>query len=218
MLAQEDDQWIVTLVAHFGNNAPAEIGGFIEFARTLAAPYIYDVVQNAEPVGDAATTRFPASVCRRYDKLGRFPQGFLVFVDAISSFNPRYGQGMSVAALQALELREVLGELGQDLASRFFRRSAKVIEIPWTIAASNDLRLKEVRGRRSAASSLRNWYMSRLQRAAHGDDRLAVAFHRVSNLLAVPQSLMRPSIAWRVLPATCPGSHGWPAATGRQQR
>ena len=82
MLAQEDNRWIVTLVSHFGKGAPSEVEGFIEFARTLPAPWIHDAVRDAEPIGDAATARFPASVWRRHDKLERFPEGYLVFGDA----------------------------------------------------------------------------------------------------------------------------------------
>lgn len=65
MLAQEHDRWTVTLIGCFGEGAPENLDGFIEFARTLPAPYIYDVVRRAEPVGDAARTKFTASVRRR---------------------------------------------------------------------------------------------------------------------------------------------------------
>src|SRR5439155_10887064 len=62
MIAQEGGRWTVTLIAYFRNYAPEELSGFIEFARTLPALDIYDIVRRAEPLGDAATFRFPASV------------------------------------------------------------------------------------------------------------------------------------------------------------
>ena len=102
---------------------------------------------------------------------------------------------MSVAALQALELQRALARRTSNLASEFFGRAAKVVENPWGMSASkNDLRMKEVRRRRNAASTLINWYMARLQKAAHRDPSLALAFHRVTNLLAPPQSLMSPDV------------------------
>ncbi len=201
MLAQEGDRWTVTLIAHFGNYAPEDLDGFIAFARTLPAPYIHEVVSRNEPLGEAASARFPASVWRRYELLQRFPAGYLVFGDAICSFNPIYGQGMSVAALQAVELDNTLASGDGDgaLAKTFFRRAAKVVEIPWSIAVGADLRIPETVGRRTAGLKFVNWYMSKLHKAAHTDPAAALAFHRVGNLLAPPPSILHPRVAARVL-------------------
>lgn len=201
MLAQEGNRWTVTLVAHFGNYAPEDLDGFITFASSLPAPYIHEVVRRNEPLGEAASARFPASVRRRYELLDRFPAGYLVFGDAICSFNPIYGQGMSVAALQAMELDSTLASGDGDLAlsKGFFRRAAKVVDIPWSIAVGSDLRIPETVGRRTAGVKVINWYISKLHKAAHTDPVAALAFHKVGNLLAPPPSIMHPRIAARVL-------------------
>ncbi len=201
MLAQEGERWTVTLIAHFGGYPSTDLGAFIEFSQTLPAPFIHEVVSRAEPIGDGMSTRFPASTRRRYERLARFPDGYLVFGDAICSFNPIYGQGMSVAALQALELRAALAAGTVDIAARFFRRAAKVVDIPWSVAVGNDLRMPETIGPRSAGVTLVNWYMSKLHKAAHRDPIPALAFHRVGNLLAPPPSVMHPRIVLRVLKA-----------------
>jgi 2-polyprenyl-6-methoxyphenol hydroxylase-like FAD-dependent oxidoreductase len=199
MLAQEGDRWTVTLIAHFGNYPREDLAGFIEFARSLPAPYIHEVVSSAEPLGDAASTRFPASIRQRYEALKRFPSGYLVFGDAICSFNPIYGQGMSVAALQAVELEKSLTASGDDLAKIFFRRARKVVDIPWSIAVGSDLRIPETVGPRTMYVRIINWYMSRLHQAAHADAIASLAFHQVGNLLAPPPSVMHPRVAVRVL-------------------
>lgn len=199
MIAQEHDRWTVTLTGHFGNAAPTDMPGFLEYARTLPVADIYHALQDAEPLGPAAVARYPASQRRRYELLHRFPAGLLVFGDAISSFNPVYGQGMSVAALESLELGRVLASGTGNIARAFFRAAAKVIDIPWSIAAGNDLRMPEAVGPRSTTGNFINWYMSKLQRAAHVDEVPAIAFHQVANLLAPPQSVMAPRVAWRVL-------------------
>lgn len=199
MLAQEGDRWTVTLISYFGNYAPAELEGFIEFARNLSAPYIYEVIRQAEPISEPASARFPASVRRRYEKLDRFPAGFVVFGDAISSFNPMYGQGMSVAALEAVELADTIGRGPSDIGRRFFRRAARVVDIHWSIVVGSDLRIPETIGPRNAGVTFINWYMAKLHKAAHHDPVVALAFHKVGNLLAPPASVMNPRISARVL-------------------
>ncbi len=199
MLAQEGDRWTVTLIGHFGHRAPDDRDGFIEYSRTLPGPFIYDVIREAEPLGEASSARFPASVRFRYERVPRFPEGYLVAGDAICSFNPIYGQGMTVAAFQAVELKKALEQGEQNLAKRFFAQAAKVIDIPWSIAVGNDLRMPETTGPRTMGVRIINWYVSKLHRAAHHDPVAAMAFHKVGNLLAPPPSIMRPAIAIRVL-------------------
>lgn len=207
MLAQEGDRWTVTLIGHFGNVPPTDLEAFVRYAGTLPAPFIHEIVRNSEPVSEPTAMRFPASMRRRYEKLSRFPEGLLVFGDAISSFNPIYGQGMSVAALEAMELKSVLTQGKRDLATRFFARAGKIVDIPWSISVGNDLRMPETIGPRNAGVNLINWYMAKLHKAAHHDCVSTMAFFQVANLLAPPPSIMRPEIAMRVLKCNLfPGS------------
>jgi hypothetical protein len=103
--------------------------------------------------------------------------------------------------LQAIELRRALASGVHDLARRFFRRAAKVVDTPWRIAVGNDLRMPETVGPRNAGVTFVNWYMSKLHKAAHRDPVPALAFHQVSNLLAAPPSVMHPRVALSVLKA-----------------
>ncbi len=199
MVSQEGDRWIVTLITHFDDFAPADLGGFVEFSRTLPTADIYDVIRDAEPVGDAHTIRVPASIRRRYEALERFPAGFLVLGDAISSFNPLYGQGMSVAALEVRALDDLLRDGSGDVRKRFFRRAAKIVDAAWRISTNNDLRMPEATGRRPPTLRIVNWYVAKLLKAGHQDARAATDFLAVTNLLAPPQSLLRPPAVARVI-------------------
>jgi 2-polyprenyl-6-methoxyphenol hydroxylase-like FAD-dependent oxidoreductase len=196
---QENDRWIVTLFGHFGQIAPTEIDGFIEYARSLPSPLIYQAIRDAEPIDDAVTFRFPASTRRHYEDLKSFPDGYLVFGDAICSFNPIYGQGMSIAALQANALSQVLREGGSDIARRFFKQASAVIDNPWNIAVGADLRMPETKGPRSTAGSIINWYIANVHKQAQTDPVAAVAFSRVAQLLDPPTNLMRPAMIIRVI-------------------
>ena len=101
---------------------------------------------NAEPLTDFAIYRYPANLRRRYGRLTRFPKNYLVFADAVSSFNPVYGQGMTVAAEEAVLLGECLAAGTDDLALRFFNAAETAIDIAWDIAVGNDLRHPQVSG------------------------------------------------------------------------
>ncbi|MFL6446261.1 MAG: FAD-dependent oxidoreductase [Bryobacteraceae bacterium] len=216
MLAQEDDLWTVTLISEFGPPAPGELDGFIEFAKALPAPDIHEVISSAEPIGAAAPFRFRASVRRHYEKLSRLPLGYVAMGDALSSFNPIYGQGMTVAALEALALDSVLSNNPRDLARHFYQRASKVVDTPWSIAVGNDLRIPETVGRRSLGVRFVNSYIARLHRAAHRDPAVAIAFHQVGNLVKPPAHIMRPAIAWRVLWGGF-GEHGKPSLARNAQ-
>jgi 2-polyprenyl-6-methoxyphenol hydroxylase-like FAD-dependent oxidoreductase len=199
IVAQEGNRWIVTLSARSGETVPTDLGSFIQFARTLPAPYIYKVISRAEAIGEPQAARFPASVRRRYERMHRFPEGFLVLGDAICSFNPVYGQGMSVAVLEAIELDKALQGRRRKLAQRFFAQAAKIIDAPWSMAAGNDLRMPDVPGKRTVVDHLLHWYIAKLNMAARYDMSAVIAFQNARNLLAPPQSLLKPTLMAKVL-------------------
>jgi 2-polyprenyl-6-methoxyphenol hydroxylase-like FAD-dependent oxidoreductase len=195
----EGDRWMVTLAGILGDHPPTDPGGFLDFARSLRFPDIYEAVRDAEPLDDPVAFRFPASVRHHYEKLDRFPDGLLVMGDAVASFNPIYGQGMSVAALEALALRRHLEHGAAPRPRRWFREVARVVDVPWDIAAGGDLVFPGVPGRRTAKVRLVSAYLVRLHAAAAHDADLAGAFLRVAGLVAPPGSLLRPGVAVRVL-------------------
>lgn len=199
MLAQEGDRWVVSLGGTAGDYPPGDEEGFLAYARTLPAPDIYEVVKDAEPLSECIPYRYQAGQRRRYEKLARFPEGFLVFGDAVCSFNPIYGQGMTVAALEAVDLARALRHGTEGLWRRFFRLAARTIDNPWQIAVGADLRFPDTEGRRTVGMRMVNWYLSKLHVAARTDPTVALAFQEVAGLLAPPPSLMRPGVVWRVV-------------------
>jgi 2-polyprenyl-6-methoxyphenol hydroxylase-like FAD-dependent oxidoreductase len=199
LLMLEGDRWMLTLGGILGDHPPTDPDGFLAFARSLRFPDIYEAVRDAEPLDEPVAFRFPASVRHRYERLGRFPDGLLVLGDAVASFNPIYGQGMSVAALEALTLRRHIEQGIEPQPRRWFRDLARVVDVPWDMSAGGDLAFPGVQGRRTLKVRLVNAYLARLHAAAAHDADLASAFVRVVGLVAPPQSLLHPGIAVRVL-------------------
>lgn len=199
VVAQEGDRWIVTLGGYNGDFAPLDPDGFVDFARRLPTPEIYNLLKEAEPLTEPLPYRFPANLRRRYERLTRFPDGYLVFGDAICSFNPVYGQGMTVAANEALVLQECLAQGSANLAQRFFKGVSPVVDGPWQVAVGNDLQLPHVEGARTRMDRFINWYIGKLHIAARTDAAISVAFLRVVNMMAPATDLLKPAMALRIL-------------------
>jgi 2-polyprenyl-6-methoxyphenol hydroxylase-like FAD-dependent oxidoreductase len=150
----EGNIWHLTLGGRFGNYPPRDEAGFFDFAKSLQTPRLCDFIKDAERVSDFTSYRYPTAVLRHYDWLPNFPDGFVVLGDAIASFNPFYGQGMSVAALQVQALQQLLTERAAQtgslagLAQSFFPKAAGIAANAWILAANVDLAFPKTQGDR----------------------------------------------------------------------
>jgi 2-polyprenyl-6-methoxyphenol hydroxylase-like FAD-dependent oxidoreductase len=221
LFAYEDNTWMLTVFGMVGREPPADYVGMLGFVEEFTPAHVMSALRCAEPLGEVARYRIPSSRWRRYDKLRRFPAGLLVFGDAIASFDPIYGQGMTVAALQALELGRCLRRGSDNLAVQYFRAAAKPIGVAWQLAVGGDLTLPEVEGPRPLSTRLTNRYGDRVQAAAETDTTIAKRFMRVAGFNDSPASLMLPSVALRVAATNWRQARSRrreqiPAAAGRQ--
>jgi 2-polyprenyl-6-methoxyphenol hydroxylase-like FAD-dependent oxidoreductase len=194
----EGGRCILSLTGVLGDSAPTSPDGFLDWIRSLPVPDVYEVIKDAEPLDDPVSFHYPASVRRRYEQLEAFPDRLLVLGDAACSFNPVYGQGMTVAAQEALTLRSHL-EQGLPQPLVFLKDIADVIEIPWQISAGGDLDFPGVAGPRPPMVQMMNAYMGLLQSAATRDAQVTRRFMRVAGLVDPPAELMSPDMVYRVL-------------------
>jgi 2-polyprenyl-6-methoxyphenol hydroxylase-like FAD-dependent oxidoreductase len=201
LFSYEDNTWLLTTVGLAGHEPPADLAGMLRFIEDFTPPAVLSALQCAEPLGEVARYRTPSSRWRRYDKMRRFPAGLLVFGDAICSFNPIYGQGMTVAALEAVALDRCLRRGQDNLAPRFFRAAAKPIGVAWQLAVGGDLALPEIEGPRSLSVRLTNKYVDRVQTAAETNLAVAGQFLKVAGFSSPPASLFAPSVVLRVAAA-----------------
>ena len=204
LVAQEPDEngvarWVAGVGGYAGDHVEPTLAAMQRRAREVGIDEIASLAERGELSGSVIRYGFPHSQRRRYEELRRFPRGYLLLGDALASFNPIYGQGMSAAACQAIALDTTLAAGDRNLARRFFRAAAKVIDVPWQLAVSSDLALPNVPGPRPLRMRIVNAYIARLQRAATHDPKVSAAFIRVIHLVAPPASLFAPWIFLRVM-------------------
>jgi 2-polyprenyl-6-methoxyphenol hydroxylase-like FAD-dependent oxidoreductase len=178
--------------------------GFLEFARSLPAHDIYNAIKEAQPISDFVTHKLPSNLRRHYEKMTRFPLGYLVVGDAICSFNPVYGQGMTVSAIgaEALEdcLKIALTRDGLDtIAPDFFRKAARAVDHAWTLAVGEDLRYPQVEGPRPLGTDLVHWYMEKVQHATLRDKEISRLFYNIMTMTHSPGEIFKPAVLVRVL-------------------
>ena len=197
----EGDRWIVTLSGCLKDYPPADDAGFLEFARSLERPDIFDAIKHATPLSPITTIRFPAQRRRHYQRMRRFPEGLVVMGDAMCSFNPLYGQGMSVAALEAVALDNCLRESPglTGLPRRYFRRAARIVDGPWLLATASDFMYPGAVGKRPMGNDLLAWYNARVLELSGGDGRVLKTFLEVMHLTRSPFALFSPEVLVPVL-------------------
>jgi 2-polyprenyl-6-methoxyphenol hydroxylase-like FAD-dependent oxidoreductase len=199
LFQQEDDRWILTVFGYDGHHPSRDPESMLAVVRAAAPAHLFAAIRDAEPLDDIVAYRFPANVRRRYDRMRRFPAGFLVFGDAICSTNPAYALGMSTAALQAAALRDALAGGDRDLARRFFRAAAEPVNRAWQATVGGDLALPEVKAPRPLPVRVIGRYAARVLRAAARDPAVASQFIRVGALQDPSTRLFRPATVVRVL-------------------
>jgi 2-polyprenyl-6-methoxyphenol hydroxylase-like FAD-dependent oxidoreductase len=201
MFPIEGNRWILTVGGWHGDFAGVDEASFNQFVKELPMPEFYDIISQSEPLSEVMPYKFSHSLRRHYERLKEFPLGYLVAGDAVCSFNPVYGQGMTSASLQAQVLDQVLrdGVAEGQLALTFFRKAAKIIDIPWQMAVGEDFRYPSTQGTKPFGINLINKYITRVHRITLKDEIVCDAFLRVMSLLNQPASLFRPHIFWRVM-------------------
>jgi 2-polyprenyl-6-methoxyphenol hydroxylase-like FAD-dependent oxidoreductase len=199
----EGNRWLLTLQTMLDDTVPSDEEGMLAFARTLPGPQIAKFLEQAVPDSEIQAHRTPTNLRRHYEQMARFPDGLVVLGDACTSFNPRYGQGMTTAALGAVALRDTLDATGDLTAPGFSRRYQKAlaaaIALPWQASTGEDFAFPQVAGRRPPGAGLINWFMRRVIRLTAVDHAALVGFLKVVHLLQGPAGLMRPRLLWRVL-------------------
>jgi 2-polyprenyl-6-methoxyphenol hydroxylase-like FAD-dependent oxidoreductase len=196
----EKQRWLLSVGANHGDVPPGDRAGFMDFVGSLRTPTIYDAVRDARPLTDIVRYQLPCSIRRHFERLESFPAGLLVTGDALCRFNPVFGQGMSVAAQEAVILHRLLAEdvPMERLARDFFAAIQDTIATPWGVAVT-DFVYPATRGVRPADLAQRLQYGMALTKLAAQDPEVHRLTVEVSQLLKPQAALREPMLAARVM-------------------
>ncbi len=139
MLCYEDGTWVLTTFGVANAKPPRVFPEMLALADELLPKHFTDALAQAEPLDEPAFHAFPTSKWRRYEKLDRFPAGIVPFGDAVASFNPTFGQGMTMTSLQARNLRHALQSPDDELAAVLTRATAKTTYPVWMMNGVADV-------------------------------------------------------------------------------
>lgn len=201
LIRQEGDLWLLTLVAGDGHTIPKDDEGIYTFLNRMRSPLIADMLSYFEPIGDMTSFRLPKNRWKYYESWQETLHGFVAMAAATCVFNPNMGQGMSVAAGDAIILKSCLEETAslQLLPGMFFKRQAKFQKNAYQLACSNDLKFDTVIGERTIGTRLFNWYNDQITRAGSCDPWISRANGEISLLLRSINTIYSPIFLLRVL-------------------
>src|SRR5882757_5388112 len=183
MLFYEDGNWGVTTFGVGKVEPPQNFADICTVADKILPAHVAAALRQGESLGEMAFHKYPTSRWRRYDKLTRFPGGVIPFGDAVASFNPTYGQGMTMTSLQAGHLRRALEAPDTELWRDLSRATAKTTFPVWQMNAIGDFTLHR------ASGPMPKWYgpvgnlFDQFLGAAETDPVLAEWFLRRFSLL-----------------------------------
>lgn len=202
LMAVEDDCWHLGVAGRPGSQPPGDPEGFLEFVRCLRTDSIYLAVRHAERITDIKRFGFSESRWCHFEKVADFPRGLLPLGDAIARFNPVYGQGMSVAAQQAVALGETIdaadGDIAAPLAAAYLTSTANLVQSPWNMSVLPDFAFPATRGERPADLPQRLEWSAALLSLGAEDAEVHRIMTEVGHLIRSPSSLFEPTLLARV--------------------
>lgn len=196
LLPFEGQRWMLSLGGRGDDKPPGDEAGFLEYARQLRTPTIYNAIRDATRIGEIARYVFPQSTRRHFELVQGWPSGLIPIGDSICQFNPLYGQGMSVAAQEAVLLRRLLVQSrgASDplamLAPTFLAEVNTLLDTPWIMAATPDFLFPATVGQRPSD-------LQRNLRFAAALTRLAARKPDVHKLMVEVQNLVKPRSVYR---------------------
>lgn len=198
----EDNRYFVTFSGYANEKAPQTDNEFYDFAENLSIPNVTEFLNKAEGITDIKTYKIPYQVRRRFDLVNNVPEGLLVVGDAQCRFDPVFGQGVSVAAMEAHQLQLLLQsrkQLDKTFTQQFYKNTADIIETPWDMTTTEISRHPQLKRELTTKQKFQLWYTKQIYRLSASDSDVYIRLVRVMNLIRSPFHLFHPKVLLAVL-------------------
>lgn len=212
----EGNRWSVSLFGFDRDYPPTDEASFVEFARTLENPMLYETVKNAKPLSPVYSFRRTENRLRHYEQVSKLPEGIVALGDGVFAFNPYYGKGMTAAALSALVLDRCLNQRwqksqhnGSNFNQYFQKQLARSLKNPWvTITNRDSLWLKSEDSLTTAKKTNKIdqllWqYFKQVMMLSMKDPEISRTMHEVYHMVKSPIAYFHPNIIAKVLGQVC---------------
>ncbi len=197
----ENRKVVITMLGTNRDYPPTDENGFRHFAQSLPDPIIVDWIDRLEPISPIYGFR-AVNRMYHYDKL-KLPDNLLITGDAFCTFNPFYGQGMTVIAMQAKLLQKFLTQRKlqkPSFSNKYHRAQARLVQTAWLMATLEDLRNPKVLGAtKRFYHKLAQRYIDKLISAFTDDIETSTIFLEVMHFMKHPIHLVHPRILWKIL-------------------
>ncbi|GLV64235.1 glutamate synthase [Bacillus mycoides] len=198
----EDNRYFVTFSGYANEKAPQTDDEFYDFAENLSIPNVTKFLNEAEGITDIKTYKIPYQVRRRFDLVSNVPEGLLVVGDAQCRFDPVFGQGVSVAAMESHQLQLLLQgrkQLDKTFTQQFYKKAANIIETPWDMTTTEISRHPQLKRELTTKQKFQLWYTKQIYRLSASDSDVYIRLVRVMNLIRSPFHLFHPKVLLAVL-------------------
>lgn len=142
----EEEKWCISLHGRNNTAPPKSPDEWMNMAKSLPDPRIWERAASGAMIGNIQTFKKPHSYWRRFEKCSWLPEGYLPVGDAISSVNPIFGQGITVATGHAVALSEALAHSAdrKTLSLAYLQKAADWSGMAWLKTKSYDENLVRI--------------------------------------------------------------------------
>nr|WP_309100946.1 FAD-dependent monooxygenase [Fredinandcohnia onubensis] len=199
----EGNRYLVTFIGYHDCINDKEVvkeNNLLHLAKRLQKNDMYQTLQTGTPLTSISVFRVPHITWRKIEKINNFPAGLIMIGDTICRIDPFFGQGMSIAVLEALALKGILQNQSlENLARDFHKKAANIIAPVWNMVLTEDFRYQETTGKKPFGLPILQWYARQVFLLSAKDTNIYDSFIKVMNLKSPMTILMKPSIVFAVL-------------------